>query len=155
MMTFLPYPDFAASARVLDPVRLGNQRREALACIKSITRESGWRHHPVSKMWRLYPDALRAYYNAICTEWIERGKTHHLPRDLRVPATIRMPWWLGDERLHSSHRAALLFKNADWYRGFGWEEEPRIDYWYPVRSKLGPVLPTNLGGPEFEFALEE
>src|SRR4051812_11825960 len=34
MQTFLPYADFAETARVLDPKRLGNQRTEALGILR-------------------------------------------------------------------------------------------------------------------------
>jgi hypothetical protein len=34
VQTFLPYPDFGETARVLDPKRLGNQRSEALVILR-------------------------------------------------------------------------------------------------------------------------
>jgi len=39
MQTFLPYPDFAQSLRVLDSRRLGKQRLEAMQLLRAI---SGW-----------------------------------------------------------------------------------------------------------------
>jgi len=37
----------------------------------------------------------------------------------------------GEEKLHSSHRAALLLKDQEWYGQFGWTEEPGMEYWWP------------------------
>ena len=43
MQTFLPYPDFAASAAALDTRRLGKQRVEALQVLRALTRVTyGW-----------------------------------------------------------------------------------------------------------------
>jgi hypothetical protein len=50
-----------------------------------------------------------------------------------------LPPWFGDERLHSSHRAALLFKNPGWYGKLEWVEKAdnpddngKLHYWYPT-----------------------
>ena len=51
MQTFLPYPDFTASAAALDPRRLGKQRVEALQVLRGLTVAGyGWRHHPAVRM---------------------------------------------------------------------------------------------------------
>ena len=53
MQTFLPYADFAETARVLDQRRLGKQRVEALQVLRALFIPGyGWRHHPVVRMWR-------------------------------------------------------------------------------------------------------
>ncbi len=54
MQTFLPYPDFAESARVLDNKRLGKQRVEVLQILNVLTDSTrkGWRNHPAVAMWR-------------------------------------------------------------------------------------------------------
>jgi hypothetical protein len=52
VQTFLPYPDFRSTARVLDQRRLGKQRVEALQVLRGLIRPGyGWRHHPAVKMW--------------------------------------------------------------------------------------------------------
>ena len=44
MQTFLPFQDFAASAKVLDMKRLGKQRVETLQVLKAITTtDYGWK----------------------------------------------------------------------------------------------------------------
>src|SRR5205814_10681154 len=62
MQTFLPYPSFERTARVLDVRRLGKQRVEALQVLRAQHIPNyGWRHHPVVKMWRGHDEAL-VYY---------------------------------------------------------------------------------------------
>ena len=74
MQTFLPWPDFATSAKALDMRRLGKQRVETLQILKALTDENyGWQHHPATKMWRGYEVGLVNYGVAICAEWITRG----------------------------------------------------------------------------------
>jgi hypothetical protein len=74
MQTFLPYRDFNSTAYCLDYRRLGKQRLETYQIIRVLTGLStGWANHPAVKMWKGYVPALKAYYNAIVFEWIERG----------------------------------------------------------------------------------
>jgi hypothetical protein len=146
MNTFLPSSNFYECARWLDRQRLGKQRIEAKQILKYLTSNGtydyGWAHHPAVLMWRGFPDALAAYGDIMCQEWIKRGY-----RDTTKPFFERQldklkppffevvsPPWMRDERLHSSHRAALLFKNPEWYGRFGWTEEPSINYFWPVRE---------------------
>ena len=74
MQTFLAYPDFTQSAKVLDRQRLGKQRVEAKQILQTIMDPSrGWQHHPAVSMWRGYTRQLAQYGAAICREWIDRG----------------------------------------------------------------------------------
>lgn len=77
MQTFLPYPDFAESARVLDRQRLGKQRVEAYQLIKTLLdgpdSKLGWKRHPACRMWQGHGMALLAYTIVICDEWTSRG----------------------------------------------------------------------------------
>ena len=101
MQTFLPFDDFAASARVLDNRRLGKQRVETLQILQvllgfrlvtslkdakgkktALPREKwtfeaikskGWKNHPAVKMWRGSEGALLKYQEAVCNEWTSRG----------------------------------------------------------------------------------
>jgi hypothetical protein len=75
VQTFLPYPDCAASAAVLDDRRLGKQRVEALQVLRALARATyGWKHHPAVRMWVGYPEAVAAYGLAVCEEWVRRGR---------------------------------------------------------------------------------
>ena len=144
MQTFLPCADLVESAQCLDDKRLGNQRREAKAILNAmLDPKSRLRHHPAVLMWQGYSSALRLYYDAVVAEWIMRGFLHNGGR-MQV-RDAPMPWWLGDERLHSSHRAALMEKNPGWYRQFDWSEKPAIDYYWPVRADENGMVEVSAG----------
>lgn len=137
MQTFLPYADFAKCAQVLDDSRLGNQCYN-----EGITLFNGkWRDHPASKMWRGHEWYLGQYILACANELKERGKpvlwVPHYVRQwcyiMKWTSDQPVPPWLGDERVHSSHRANLLRKDPDWYGQFEWTEEPAEGYYWPVR----------------------
>ncbi|WP_329136408.1 MSMEG_6728 family protein [Streptomyces sp. NBC_01476] len=133
MQTFLPYPDFAASAAVLDARRLGKQRVEALQVLRGLTVPGGWRHHPVVAMWTGYEEALVRYGLEMCREWTREGRRDTVAGTLRADfaalrphAPIReqaelaeageLPGWLGDPAFHRSHRSALVTKAPEHYR---------------------------------------
>ena len=74
LQTFLPFPDFAASANALDQRRLGKQRVEALQVLRALTTPGyGWRHHPAVRMWKGYEEALGNYGVTVCRTWYSRG----------------------------------------------------------------------------------
>jgi hypothetical protein len=136
VQTFLPYPDFAESARVLDDVRLGKQRVEAYQIVRTLAGiTQGWRHHPAVKMWRGYEDALVDYGVAMCAEWTSRGRADTVHGKLLEHRSRRkavLPPWFGDAALHASHRSNLLRKDPEWYRRWGWAEPPDLPYVWPV-----------------------
>jgi hypothetical protein len=137
MQTFLPYHSFAASARALDRVRLGNQRREAwqiLRCNILIATAgptapkkipgTGWRNHPAVRMWRGYEGALCLYGIAVCEEWVRRGYRDSLRERFAAtltawPDTTLPPWWKrgsGVARaVQHSHRRRLVDKLPSHY----------------------------------------
>ena len=144
MQTFMPYPDFEQSAKVLDRQRLGCQRKECLQILKALSNPTyGWQNHPVVKMWRGYELLLIEYGLTICKEWTERGYKdtcgdkiagYVYAEMLNDPELkLNLPW-LNDE-FCSRHRAALLAKNYEWYSQFGWTEKPEIDYIYPIDKR--------------------
>ena len=101
MQTFVPYPSFAESARVLDHARLENQRLETLRILQVLTGNrlvssvrldggraiqlSAHRWHlevrrdqecaldPAVLMWNGYLQGLLDYQRAMCREWTDRG----------------------------------------------------------------------------------
>ena len=150
MQTFLPYPDFAATAAVLDQRRLGKQRVEALQILRAITVPGyGWRHHPAAKMWTGYEEALGAYGVAICQEWCRRGHADTCDAKIRAElaaagvAEVRsqdalaaaglLPPWLGDEAYHRSHRSSLLAKDPAWYGRYFSDVPPGLPAVWPGR----------------------
>jgi len=137
MQTFLPYPNFAASAMCLDWRRLGKQRVEAQQILNSLQSGGGWANHPATKMWSGHTEALELYRDVCIREWVRRGYNNTMTMtffgDEPSPeiTSIEMPVWLGDERVHSSHRANLIRKDAQHYSQFGWTEEPQEGYHWP------------------------
>lgn len=153
MNTFLPYPNFAESAKCLDRQRLGKQRVESLQLLKTVfTSTGGWRNHPAAKMWHGYAPALAAYGVTMCDEWINRGYKDtcrdkirylwaavliHKPYNITgwtgdvVTTQYEVPSWLGDPDLHSSYRSNLLRKDSVWYGQFGWTEPNDLPYIWP------------------------
>jgi hypothetical protein len=129
VQTFLPYPDFEETAEALDPRRLGKQRVEAFQCLRAhLVPGHGWRHHPASKMWLGHDEALASYAVTICRVWVGKGHADtvagkvvaELGYEPRTQEELRaadaLPWWLGDEAFHTSHRSALVRKDPGWYR---------------------------------------
>jgi len=141
MQTFLPFPNFAVSAMVLDWRRLGKQRVEAHQLVRAIQPGyvGGWSNHPAALMWRGHDGALKFYADVMCREWERRGYENNyapfFPEDIDKTAFINMPMWLGDEAFHAAHRSRLLMKDPDWYGQFGWAEEPGREYIWPVSKE--------------------
>ena len=139
MQTFLPTSDFRESARLLDYKRLGKQRVEALQIHNIVSGKrttGGWINHPAVKMWQGYEDSLANYHNIMIEEWMRRGYTNNMKF---IPTNSKQnyapfPVWIGDDRLHSSHRANLLRKDFDFYKQYGWEEDSTDPYFWPVKE---------------------
>ena len=149
MQTFLPYEDFAESARVLDDRRLGKQRVEVLQVLRaSLWPTYGWKHHPVTRMWRGHEEALAAYGEAVCREWTRRGRADTCATKIvaeleplgvlsvrdqdALRAAGLLPSWLGDEALHRSHRSSLVRKLPEHYRPLFPDVPDDLDYVWPV-----------------------
>lgn len=131
MQTFLPYADFAESARVLDRQRLGKQRVENLQLMKAILLpDAGWSNHPAAKMWSDHVPALMEYQRAIVREWVEvRGykdtcydKTYDVmaaqspeDEDKYFQTKLEYPWFVGNEDFHLAHRSNLVRKDPEYY----------------------------------------
>ncbi|WP_431220060.1 MSMEG_6728 family protein [Leifsonia xyli] len=125
VQTFLPYPSFAQSVRVLDRARMGKQRVEALQVLRAITVPGyGWRHHPVAKMWRGYLPALTKYALESTDAWIELGHADTVRPQVLVFAPevehldqeeLELPPWIGDPEFHRSHQSNLVRKDAEFY----------------------------------------
>ena len=119
MQTFLPYPDFAASAGVLDGRRLGKQRVEALQILRALTRKHyGWKHHPAVRMWAGHEEALASYAMEICAEWVRRGHADTCAASICTDLVAAGPGW-AQRRLpagviasNSLHSAVLLTLGA-------------------------------------------
>lgn len=162
MQTFLPYPDFAKSAAVLDDRRLGKQRVETLQMIRALTRETyGWKRHPAVRMWTGHVEALAAYGATVCAEWVRRGYADTcaatMSEDLRLVGimTVRdqsrlaaaglLPSWLGEDRVHASHQAALLRKDTPYYGAHFAGVDADQPYVWPVPRDAAEVVTSSPG----------
>jgi hypothetical protein len=162
--TFLPFPSFIKSARVLDDKRLGQQRNEVRQILHALHGGVGYANHPATIMWRGYHVALVNYGLAVCDEWIGRGHrdsqreiiADFIPfcRDPWIALTPRelkdkglLPWWFGWKHFHESHRSNLMRKNADHFEWRIWEELGNTD---PIDPGLPYVWPQSIKHEWFE-----
>jgi hypothetical protein len=152
MQTFVPLPSFKISAIVLDVKRHNKEILESYDAYGLITNFLITRHspiqqallirrfsnHPCIKMWRNHSNSLALYYNTILHQWFLKGYKHSYSY-LPIHGKIIHPTWLGDDRVHSSHRSCLLAKNFTHYSQFNWREKPtsrvnnRWPYFWPVK----------------------
>jgi hypothetical protein len=157
VQTFLPFPDFVRSAEVLDSPRLGKQRVETLQVLRALELpEYGWANHPAVRMWRGRTPALVLYGLTMVRAWKDRG--HADSTDVLIgefapqvqdatqqdlDALGLLPAWLGDDRVHLSHRSALVRKDPAHYRPLLGDDVPDdLPYFWPDPDP-GPVE----GGP--------
>jgi hypothetical protein len=92
VVVFLPFSDFEKSVSSLDDRRLGKQRIEALAILKSIKTKSSWYNHPSTKMWIGFKNALKQYFNLCIEEWERRGFNNSLKK-IKIKGEIKLPWF--------------------------------------------------------------
>lgn len=140
MQTFLPFRDFAASARTLDQKRLGKQRVENLQILSALLDSSkGWQNHPAVRMWRGHEYALLIYQFKICDEWTSRGyrdtcrdKAEALFTDFACDTRTGSPPWLGSKPFHESHQSNLLRKDFAHYGPLFPDTPDYLPYAWPV-----------------------
>jgi len=151
VQTFLPYPDFGATARVLDGRRLGKQRVEVIQIVRALTRPAyAWKSHPAVLMWSGYEEALGTYGLEMSRVWVELGfgdtcaatiaadlaavGIEQLRRQDELAAAAELPPWLGDEALHRSHQSALVRKEPAFYGPRFPDVPDDLPYLWPVRA---------------------
>lgn len=140
MQTFLPYPDYYKSLRVLDNQRLGKQRVEALQIVRALTPDLhpnyGWQNHPAVEMWRTYERSLIWYGIAACDIWVSRGYKDTVRTQLWVylshHRTGTKPYWLGDKEFHKSHKSNLVRKDPAHYRQYFPNVRDDLPYIWPA-----------------------
>lgn len=131
MQTFLPYPDFKKSSKVLDNKRLGRQRAEVLTILRG-----KWANHPASKMWRGYEYQLAEYGLAVCREWKKRGYIDNTEKKIRSEQKKHrdkgLPEWFGNRKFHRAHKSNLLRKNPLHYKDIFKNIPDNLPYIWPV-----------------------
>lgn len=147
MQTFLPYPDFGASAECLDKRRCWKQVIEATQIIKLLeTQPPGWDRHPAVRMWTGHVPELKYYFNTFLITAINK---HHIrvkaykpieilryePRSrIHDSVVLEMPWWVGNKNFHRAMRARLIEKYPEFYRPL-WPDDEGFNggkYFWPV-----------------------
>jgi Pyrimidine dimer DNA glycosylase len=159
VQTFLPYPDFRASAAVLDTPRLGKQRVETYQILRALTWPTyGWKNHPAVRMWRGFTPALVTYGLAICDAWEGAGRADSTRKALLnftrgvVPEWQelydcgQLPQWIGRSDVHRSHQASLVRKNPEHYRPFFPDVPADLPYAWP--ESVFPRWPIRRGHDE-------
>lgn len=149
MQTFLISPVYYETAKILDFRRLGKQRVETFQILQILiakreypNKKIAWENHPIVHAWRGHEYQLCKYGIEICKEWIRRGyKDTMLPRfELKLTqllchcfgkVNLKKPKWFKNKKFFSSHRAALLFKDFNYYKQFNWKEKPKLNYVWP------------------------
>jgi Pyrimidine dimer DNA glycosylase len=163
MQTFVPLiSSFEDIARTLDRARLNKQALEGWQILMTLLEldpqgnhrvPKGWVNHPAVKMWRGHEMALYTYIQAMVDEWKRRGYNSTIGDKAKETIKIAIkngllygsvsatPAWISNAELFkeiaSSHRAALLVKDYEWYSQFGWEEDPgyrpeSYEYVWPI-----------------------
>ena len=123
---------------MLDNKRLGKQRVENLQIMNALVNPNyGWQNHPAVRMWRGSEWWLAQYHHNIVNEWAKRGyadttKDKVLQIVYNNLLGTLVPPWLGDERVHKTHRSNLLRKDPAHYSQFGWTEPNNLLYYWPV-----------------------
>jgi Pyrimidine dimer DNA glycosylase len=142
MQTFLPFRDYALSAKSLDNLRLGKQRVETLQILNVLTgRSEGWQNHPAVRMWAGHERSLCIYGMHICDEWFyERSFADTVGDKIRYIAaglsgTTAPPWWVGNEEFHRSHQSNLIRKDAAHYVPQFPGVPPDLPYWWPTHHQ--------------------
>ncbi len=143
MNTFLPYPSFEESAKVLDNKRLGKQRVEVYQILKCLLEEkTRWYNHPAVQMWKGYENLLIEYGLAICREWIKRGYKDTCFQKISIFKTnlenlenlkLSKPDWLGKKEFHKAYKSNLFRKNKEYYSKYNWNVPDNLPYLWPTK----------------------
>lgn len=144
MQTFMPSSDPVKSARILDNARLNKQRLEGLQILQALTNpQHGYAHHPAVVMWRGHVTALACWYlSAICDECDRRGIADNAKTRAKIAAfadtaeayspLYPMPWWIGNQAFHRSHRQNLLFKSLKKFGVLDTDMTVKPSYVWPI-----------------------
>ena len=147
MITFVPFADVEACARVLDYRRLGKQRCEAYQIWRALMGRGkilpdgtegpptkGWRNHPATKMWEGHTCFLAMYCNAMIDEWVARGYRNFMNKLPHCSCARPPPWW-GWPPIHLSHQASLNRKLPSHYT-FPETEYANWGYVWPTKVQF-------------------
>lgn len=144
MQSFLPYPDFAETAAVLDSIRLNKMSVEMYQIMMANLEGVGYIYHPATYMWRNYMQAAMLYQEAISDECMARGihntcldKSRDLFHRFRIQVVRRpeMPFWLGDPDFHIGQQSNLVRKDPAFYGPLFPGVPDDLPYIWPVKKE--------------------
>jgi hypothetical protein len=122
MNTFLPYPDFLHSAKVIDKKRCWKQVVEAKQIISILSHleecpkdKVPWGEHPAVKMWDYHISALKCYFDSFLWECLHIHGINTKYDYYNLEGTIALPWWFGNGDFHRAMRSRLIEKNREFY----------------------------------------
>lgn len=132
MQTFLPFQNYAKSAKSLDNKRLNKQILESYQILKVLSGKSpsgAWSNHPAVLMWKNAEKSLRTYTNAMIKEARLRGiKTDGNEANIEALEAVSGHLWGTDKpvwskpshvnRVNITHRANLYRKDPIHYAEF-------------------------------------
>lgn len=148
MQTFLVSPNPVETAQILDRMRLGKQRVEAVQIANTLlgfSKKKGWANHPAVLMWKGHEYFLvNKYLYAMMFEWQKRGyknekcQQHYkkfndfFNRRSKHFAESKPNWFCNE--FFESHKSNLIRKNKEHYSQF-WPEVPdNLEYWWPTKN---------------------
>lgn len=149
--TFIISPVYNETAKCLDNRRLNKNITESYQVFRWCIGEGKMQGNPHPyHMWTGYEESLLEYIVEMHLEWNKRfdaglrGGVRTHKNGLEATEILSKidvsrypkPHWINDERVLSSQRSALLYKDFEWYSQFGWKEQPAV----PTKiSKKGVV----------------
>ena len=113
-----------------------------------LPEKRGYMNHSATRMWKGHEFQLAEFGRLNCEVWAERfghgldkgSKGYETRKDMigwveylfLSGADTSLPVWWGREDVHASHRQVLLSKDPDFYAQYGWSEEAKYEYVWPV-----------------------
>ncbi len=132
MMIWLPYPDFTKSVSCLNTQHLNRQRANCQVLSKSFISPNRWNHVPTFKAWKNYYEVFQYYHDVCVKEWVKRGfRTIAVLYEAPKPDKRDLPWFIGEEQYHASHRSNLLRLDPTYAGIEGWREPSNLPYLWP------------------------
>lgn len=132
MQIFLPYPDFKQSVECLNNIHLNSQKWNCQVMAKTFTRNDRWASHPTFLAWKPYYESFKYYHDLVVDEWLKRGfRTIAVKYETPKPDKRFLPWFIGEEMFHQSHRSNLLRKDPTYASRFGWRDPDDLPYLWP------------------------
>lgn len=160
MITYMPLPSILDSVAALPS---GVLRPQLIDCLNILEHLSGFRagmlYAPAVQMWVgaarglfIYTDAIQERMDA---EKLSSPSIQVTKDKIRIATTMILeqeafaehpsdssPFWLGDDRVHASHRSRLLTNYPQAVSRFNWTEPQHLTIFWPgPKPKPKPPMP--------------